>query len=66
MQAHHARMDNILLMNIKNNYTNVTALLKISFARQKLVQQDLMSETFVKVTETPFVCGNRYSSEGEG
>lgn len=66
MQAHHARMDNILLMNIKNNYTNVTALLMISFARQKLVQQDLMSETFVKVTETPFVCGNRYSSEGEG
>lgn len=39
IQAHHARMDNILLMNIKN-YTNVTALLRMSFARQKLVQQD--------------------------
>lgn len=33
-------LKNILLMNIKNNYTNVTALLNISFARQKLVQQD--------------------------
>lgn len=62
MQAHHARMENTLLMNIKNNDTNVTALLKTSFGRQKLVQQGsrFMSETKLHL------CGNRYSSEGEG
>lgn len=48
MQAHHARIKNTLLMNSKNNYTNVTALLKTSFGCQKLVQQDFrfMSEKF--------------------
>lgn len=52
MQAHHARMENTLLMNIKNNDTNVTALLKTSFGRQKLVQQ---GSRFYEWDETPFV-----------
>lgn len=68
MHAHQAIIENILLMNIKKQLHKCGSVTKDFFCMSQVYSStsNFGSETFVKVTETPFVCGNRYSSEGEG